>query len=40
VLGAWDLCHEALLRHEAAGGTRGAAQAYRERMRNRAVVPA
>ncbi|MFN9747396.1 MAG: FkbM family methyltransferase, partial [Betaproteobacteria bacterium] len=40
VLGAWDLCHEALLRHEAAGGTRGAAQAYRERMRSRAVVPA
>jgi FkbM family methyltransferase len=40
VLGAWDLCHEALRRHEAAGGTRGAAQAYRERMRSRTVVPA
>jgi FkbM family methyltransferase len=40
VLGAWDLCHEALQRHEAAGGTRGAAQAYRERMRSRTVVPA
>ena len=40
VLGAWDLCHEALRRHESAGGTRGAAQAYRERMRSRAVPPA
>ena len=36
VLGAWDLCHEALQRHEAAGGTAGAARAYRERMRRRA----
>ena len=40
VLGAWDLCHEALRRHEAAGGTRGAAQAYRERLRSRVAAPA
>jgi hypothetical protein len=38
VLGAWDQCHAALLRLEAAGGRRGAAAAYRERMRVRARV--
>jgi FkbM family methyltransferase len=40
VLGAWDLCYEALQRHEAASGTRGAAQAYRERMRSQAAARA
>jgi FkbM family methyltransferase len=40
VLGAWDLCHEALLRHEAAGGRPGAARAYRDRMGRRVVATA